>query len=542
MNKKIPAWRRNIMKINMPNFESVDTMNPKERFRVICEENIPYIRNIDLPSITQNNKYEAVLIEYRCFPHLEFLIRNAIIKLGDKWTHTVVCGNLNHDFMVSMCANISPEIKIIKSEYDNLNQSTYSLYLATKEFWELFSGEKILLYQEDSCIFKNNIDDFLQWDYIGAPWNKTHKDTPNCVGNGGFSLRTRQCMIDVIDKVSIQNTNMNSSTIKYIKNTGMTVCPEDVYFSKNMQDYEIGKVADWNSAFAFSSETVYNGDSFGGHNFWLSDEKWKLRIVLAELNLIDKIIENKKIFTKKTLVLFACHTNSEMKLNTMINNFSYFDKHAHMDFVIVNSTGLDYANTLEKILGDKCIAYYSIDNMISADFGKWIFALNEINYNAYYNIIFTNDSYIIKNPIDLFVYKSFETTTELYGYNDSAQRNHHYQSYLFSIKSDYIHKFIAMYENKINHITCFEDVINMYELQMLNYFNNHDCLLKIGHLSGHKLLNIFFTSDNLYLYLYKNRLLPFIKIKRITQQDEYVLPEYFKFICQKHVLFNTWNI
>lgn len=260
--------------------EPIDTMPPKERFRVICEENIPYIRNIDLPTITKNNPHEAVLIEYRCFPHLEFLLRNAMIKLGDKWSHTVVCGNLNYDFMVTMCANISPEINVIKTDYDNLNQSTYSLLLASKSFWELFAGEKILLYQEDSCIFKSNVDDFLQWDYVGAPWPRHKNDTPNGVGNGGFSLRTRQCMIDVIDRVSIHDTNIHSSTNDYMRNNGMTVCPEDVYFSKNMQDYGIGKVAGWDSASAFSSESIYNEDSFGGHNFWLRDEKWKARVQL----------------------------------------------------------------------------------------------------------------------------------------------------------------------------------------------------------------------------------------------------------------------
>jgi hypothetical protein len=79
--KKIPKWKQNSMKIQEP--EPVDTMPPKERFRVICEENIPYIRNIDLPVITKNNPLEAVLIEYRVFPHLEFLIRNAILNLGN---------------------------------------------------------------------------------------------------------------------------------------------------------------------------------------------------------------------------------------------------------------------------------------------------------------------------------------------------------------------------------------------------------------------------------------------------------------------------
>jgi hypothetical protein len=61
-----------------------------------------------------NKKLEAVLIEYRKFPQLEFIIRNAINKLGNEWSFTVVCGNLNYEFIVELCANISPNIKIIK--------------------------------------------------------------------------------------------------------------------------------------------------------------------------------------------------------------------------------------------------------------------------------------------------------------------------------------------------------------------------------------------------------------------------------------------
>ena len=211
----------------------------------------------------------------------------------------------------------------------------------------------------------------------------------------------------------------------------------------------------------------------------------------------------------------------------MINNFAYFDKHSHMDFVIINSNGLDYSITLENILGDKCIAYYSIDNMASADYGKWMFALNSIDYNSYHNIIFTNDSYTIQNSIDLFLYKSCGTTAELYGYNDSTEENYHYQSYLFSIKHDAIHKFISMYENNINNVYCFNDVIHLYELQLINQFMYKDCLLQIGNLSTHKLLNIFFRNDNLYLYLHKNGLLPFIKIKRILLQHDYPLSKHF---------------
>lgn len=256
-----------------------DKLNYKEEFRVFCNTYTTYIQNIELPLIQQNNKYEAVFIEFRILPNIEFLIRNTILKLGDKWSHTFVCGNLNYIYIQKLCDKIHKNIKVIHLDYDNLNPSTYSILLATTFFWNLFTGNKILIYQEDSIIFKSNIDDFLEYDYIGAPWSKTQNDTPNCVGNGGLSLRTKQIMIDVINKQNILNIQVNSSTQQYMKNAHLTICPEDVYFSKTIQNYNIGKVADWETARNFSTESILNNNSFGGHNFWLCDpNNWKDRI------------------------------------------------------------------------------------------------------------------------------------------------------------------------------------------------------------------------------------------------------------------------
>ena len=252
--------------------------NPKMEFRYFCYRYLEYMRTIEIPELELNKDKEAILIEYRLFPHLEFLIRNAIDKIGDDWSYSVVCGNLNYEYIIELCKKISPNIKVIKTDYDNLNQSTYSELFASIEFWNLFEGKKLLIYQEDSCIFKSNINDFLEWDYIGAPWLKTQNDNINCVGNGGFTLRTKQCMIDVINKISLKETKFNSSTITYMKNCGMTTGPEDVYFSLNMLRYGIGKVADWESASKFSTESINNIESLGGHNFWISDLNWKERL------------------------------------------------------------------------------------------------------------------------------------------------------------------------------------------------------------------------------------------------------------------------
>jgi len=263
----------------------------KEEFRFFCSQYIKYIRNIELSKIKKKSNYEAVLIEFRILPHLEFLIRNTIIKLDSSWSHTIVCGNLNYNYMVELCKLISPNINVIKLNHDNLSQSTYSILLASIKFWKLFHGSKILIYQEDSIIFKNNINQFLLWDYIGAPWPLNQNDVPILVGNGGLSLRSKDVMLYVIKKQNINTITVNSSTQQFMNSAQLTVCPEDVYFSKTIQEYKLGIVADWNTASNFSTESILNTNSFGGHNFWLCDPNWKERIY--KNNIIQFIIPPK---------------------------------------------------------------------------------------------------------------------------------------------------------------------------------------------------------------------------------------------------------
>ena len=252
--------------------------NDKLRFRFECFKYNYMMKYTELPDISNTSNWEAVLIEYRCFPHVELLIRNSILKLGSKWSYTIICGNLNYEFMKKICLQVSNNIKVIKTNYDNLLPNEYNLFLTSIEFWNLLNGSKILIYQEDSFIFKNNIEEFIEWDFIGAPWPKNTNDTPNCVGNGGISLRTKQIMIDVINKISIKNTLINESTKIYMKKNDLTICPEDVYFSLNMQKFNIGKVADFDIAFKFSTESIKNPNSFAGHNFWISDNTWNKRL------------------------------------------------------------------------------------------------------------------------------------------------------------------------------------------------------------------------------------------------------------------------
>jgi len=246
-----------------------DNVANKWVFRYYCFQQLPKIRIPKLPDIQLDSKYETCLIEFRIFPHLEFIIRNAILKLGPTWSHTVICGTSNYDYMRKMCSDIHPNIKLIQLPCDNLDpRGGYSDLLTSLEFWNLLVGDKILIHQEDSCIFKTNVEDFLKYDYIGAPWDfissKVWLINSNIhvpVGNGGFSLRTKQVMIDIIHKAST----------RYIHDS------EDVYFSKFMQRFNIGNLPDPATAFKFSSEKLVNKNSFGGHDFFNFESDWVSR-------------------------------------------------------------------------------------------------------------------------------------------------------------------------------------------------------------------------------------------------------------------------
>ena len=60
-----------------------------------------------LPIINPHSKLEAVMIEFRILSHLSFIIKNAIYRLGSSWAFTIVCGNINYDYIVNLKKNLN---------------------------------------------------------------------------------------------------------------------------------------------------------------------------------------------------------------------------------------------------------------------------------------------------------------------------------------------------------------------------------------------------------------------------------------------------
>ncbi len=98
----------------------------------------------------------------------------------------------NIDFgKIKILSNVDikvPDIEIIKIPALNKEQyCTFSLY----ELPKYVDTEYCLTFQGDGFVIDHNLWDkqFLEYDYIGAPWTQ---EVLNNVGNGGFSLRSKK--------------------------------------------------------------------------------------------------------------------------------------------------------------------------------------------------------------------------------------------------------------------------------------------------------------------------------------------------------------
>jgi hypothetical protein len=218
------------------------------------EDPIEDTRNPEIREPEQDiPKKQAILVCFESSHHVEFVIRNIITKLGASWYHSIVCGTQNYEYVKTIAGSISNKISVMK--LDNCNNTTeHNQFMKTREYWEMFSGDKLLHYTPTTSIFKRNIDEFMQYDYISA--SSYHE-----LGTGSLSLRTRQTMIDIL--ANFENIDDQS---------------EDMFFSKIMAENAIGNLADKRTSIMFSTENVNNPGSMGGHNYWATNVSWKNRI------------------------------------------------------------------------------------------------------------------------------------------------------------------------------------------------------------------------------------------------------------------------
>lgn len=137
--------------------------------------------------------------------------------------------------------NIKDELlEIHELNTNNLNFKTYSELFKSFYILDKIQEEYIFTIQTDGCLCIDssyNITDFLKYDYIGGYakqkhwWKETNGlhsyDDFQCF-NGGFSLRNKKAMIDVLNNFKPQET------VSFYRGCPMEKFPEDLYFVVGM--------------------------------------------------------------------------------------------------------------------------------------------------------------------------------------------------------------------------------------------------------------------------------------------------------------------
>ena len=162
-----------------------------------------------------------------------------------QWSLQIFHGTENGEWMKTMLHSW-PNVIYTNLQVSNLTVSDYSRLLKTPRFWNGISGEHVLIFQTDSIMLRSGIDEFMSYDYIGAPWKVT-KEHQYLIGNGGLSLRRRNVMIKICDQYP-----------------DTTHRPEDVYFAEHLL-HDGYKLPTKEIAMKFSVETMYNERPLGVH-------------------------------------------------------------------------------------------------------------------------------------------------------------------------------------------------------------------------------------------------------------------------------------
>jgi hypothetical protein len=209
----------------------------------------------------------AVISDTQYTPRMIPLIIHFQSVLGPDWPIVFYTSKQNRDQHFTNQSAIwkravdlgSIQVRIIPDEFDISQRHGVNLWMSRPWFWEQLAPAKhVLIFQADAMICGNSvrtIDDFLQWDFIGAILSGDSN-----LYNGGLSLRNRTMLLDIL----YDGNNWERET----EDGTWTMGGEDIWFSRKM-DQRGARLPTGDQALEFSCEHRYHVDvqkqPFGYH-------------------------------------------------------------------------------------------------------------------------------------------------------------------------------------------------------------------------------------------------------------------------------------
>jgi hypothetical protein len=189
------------------------------------------------------NTRAAVIVETRPFFFLPKVIRNTMFFLGPRWNLHVVCGELSHGYVQSSLTGWDVSATRLERVF-HLSAADYNAMIMSPAFWRMFPEDKVLVFQSDAILCGPNIEDFMGYDYVGAPCGRFDEQY---IANGGLSLRTRRLMLECASRLRPP--------------PGM---PEDVFFTTSLRRMGV-PMPTYASACRFAVESIYTEHPVGVH-------------------------------------------------------------------------------------------------------------------------------------------------------------------------------------------------------------------------------------------------------------------------------------
>lgn len=256
----------------MTTLEKVEGRGVTSRsFRHLISKTLPVLRACAVANISEQAPNAAVIVEARSHYALEYVILNTmavLAKSSQPWSLHIFSSKEN-EWLVSKLKTDSRFSKAHLHNLDMMNSSvsSYNSMLKSPAFWSSLGEktEKALIFQTDSLLLGESIDEFLVYNYIGAPWHMGNEQWPEItklvppgVGNGGLSLRAVKVMRDI----TIQNASTSNEQ-------------EDLYFARNVYSRNKSGLSSREHAYRFAMEVpcydmdlVVHSHPFSVHAAW----------------------------------------------------------------------------------------------------------------------------------------------------------------------------------------------------------------------------------------------------------------------------------
>lgn len=228
---------------------------------------IDWVDNFDKCVDANESFLECVIVETRCHINLEPVLKNMSCMIP-YCAITIFHSKENEEYIKNIIYKNGPnKIKMILLDMKIIRPNDYSEFFCREKTWSILTSPKILTFNYDTGIRKNNILRFMEYDYVGAPWNHIiYGNRYIEMGNGGFCLRDRKRMYDICCKFKRNKNHF----------IGIEGEPDDTFFASKLINILDAKLPSREIASSFSIEHIYHPDTLGFHFAYkyISVEQW----------------------------------------------------------------------------------------------------------------------------------------------------------------------------------------------------------------------------------------------------------------------------